>query len=110
MSPQDPIATELLEKALRENAEKDAVFTTAVVNDHGDIMSQDSEDVEQLIKHHQHTTAAARRNRANAGHPSRQQRHANEEGRAPPPGMNRRRLGDVTREFGGMDVSDDEGL
>ncbi|KAI5780934.1 hypothetical protein EDC01DRAFT_694941 [Geopyxis carbonaria] len=93
ISPQDPIATDLLEKALKENSEKQDVFTT----DDGTI---GPENIDELIHQRQHRAHHPRaaiprgHGRTNSGV---------RVGR-------RTRLGDVTREFGGMDVSDDDAL
>ena len=102
MSPQDPVATELLEKALRENADKDSIFTTAMLNSDGEIVTQDDVEVDNIIQQRQSSKRSGG-TRA-AGTPA-----VASSSRAPPK-VSRRKVGDVTRDFGGMEVSDDDGL
>lgn len=102
ISPQDPVATELLEKALVENADKDTIFTTAIQNRNGKIIIQDSSDVDEIVK--QRLRAATKRPGGGSG------KVYGESSSSRTPAVTRRRLGDVTRDFGGMDVSDDDDL
>jgi hypothetical protein len=94
------VATELLEKALNENAEKDIIFTTTQLNSDGEIVTQDTDDVDEIIRHRQRTKKPG----------SSSSRAFSSEGPPRAPAVSRRRLGDVTREFGGMEVSDDDDL
>jgi hypothetical protein len=96
------VATELLEKALVENADKDTIFTTAIQNRNGKIIIQDSSDVDEIVK--QRLRAATKRPGGGSG------KVYGESSSSRTPAVTRRRLGDVTRDFGGMDVSDDDDL
>jgi anaphase-promoting complex subunit 6 len=116
ISPQDPIATELLEKALKENANTDALFQATLLAD-GEIVVQGEEDVdfmlhERMLRSKLKSKAVA----ASGGH-----RYGGDGGesstrssrRGGTASGERRRLGDVTsnyQEVGGesMDLSDEE--
>ncbi|KAI5792814.1 hypothetical protein FPQ18DRAFT_258865 [Pyronema domesticum] len=103
ISPQDPVATELLEKALAENADKDSIFTTTMLNTDGTLITQDSDDVDAIIRSHQRE----QRSKRSGGSTSRPQ-SSHQAPRAP--AAPRRRLADVTRDYGGMEVSDEDEL
>jgi hypothetical protein len=92
------VATELLEKALRENADTDKIFTTTMVaGDNNVLVSQGDSVVEEILRERQHEFSSKRNGRGGGASGSRT------------PGMQRRRLGDEPRGFE-MEVSDDEGL
>ena len=95
------MATELLEKALLENADRDGIFTTSSLNSDGEVVTQDLDDVEELIRQRQRNSKKPTISRTAA---------AAAASRPRTPAITRRRLGDVTREFGGMDVSDGDDL
>lgn len=99
INPQDPIATELLEKALEENASRDGMFTTQTLSPDGQVVTTDSDDVDAIIRQRQWQLGK----RAEESHGKNWAR--GEHSRA----AGRKRLGDV-RGFGGMEMSDDEGL
>lgn len=101
MSPQDPVATELLEKALRENADKDNIFISTMLNSDGEIVTQDDVEVDAMIYQRQSSRRSGTRGAVTQASAS--------SSRAQPP-VSRKRLGDVTRDFGGMEVSDEDGL
>ncbi|RPB12559.1 TPR-like protein [Morchella conica CCBAS932] len=116
ISPQDPIATELLEKALKENANTDALFQATLLAD-GEIVVQDEEDVDFILHERMlRSKLKAKAIAASGGH-----RYGGDGGesstrssrRGGTASGERRRLGDVTsnyQEVGGesMDLSDEE--
>jgi anaphase-promoting complex subunit 6 len=116
ISPQDPIATELLEKALKENANTDALFQATLLAD-GEIVVQDEEDVDFMLHERMlRSKLKAKAVAASGGH-----RYGGDGGesstrssrRGGTASGERRRLGDVTsnyQEVGGesMDLSDEE--
>lgn len=116
ISPQDPIATELLEKALKENANTDALFQATLLAD-GEIVVQDEEDVDFILHERMlRSKLKAKAVAASGGH-----RYGGDGGesstrssrRGGTASGERRRLGDVTsnyQEVGGesMDLSDEE--
>ncbi|KAA8894469.1 hypothetical protein FN846DRAFT_973860 [Sphaerosporella brunnea] len=97
ISPQDPVATELLEKALKKNVESDAIFTTSMAGPNNSIISQDDSDVEEIIRQRQRGSSSKRNTRDTLSGPR-------------TPAVSRRRLGDATRDPGGMEISEDEAL
>lgn len=116
ISPQDPIATEFLEKALIENASSETLFQSAVRTPDGEIVIQDDEDVDLAL----HERMLRSRLKAKAG--SGGLRYGGDGGEGNSRSSRRtatgnigerRRLGDVTsnyQEVGGesMEVSDED--
>jgi hypothetical protein len=90
------VATELLEKALKENSEADGIFTTNMVAGPNNVtVSQDDLDVDEILRERQREFAS-KRNTKGGSSGSRVQT------------IQRRRLAEA-RSFE-MEVSDDEGL
>ncbi|KAG0133792.1 hypothetical protein HOY82DRAFT_482322 [Tuber indicum] len=117
VSPQDPIATELLEKALQENSSSNLLFQSSVMSADGEIIIQDDEEVEAIINQRLKGKSKSRQRYGNDGESSSRalRTTSRSAGRSAATagdaggGGGRRRLGDVTSNYQeGMEISDDD--
>jgi anaphase-promoting complex subunit 6 len=111
ISPQDPIATELLERALEENSSSPHLFRSSVMTALGEIVVQDDEQVDCHVEQRVAAASSASASSSSSSALAVAARNGKQKGRARPPPP-RRRLGDVTSNYREateeMEVSDED--